>query len=372
MKPGRTYALLLTALTSVAYSQDVHNGTAIFIPSSISVYANNVNNTGFIQNNGIIEVTGNWNSQTVYQGLGTIILSGGDQKISNNNQDIQNLMVDGGGTKSFDGNLSINGSFDLVNGIVNVSEDQTLLIEVNASVEGGSSSSFVNGPLTIRGTGYKFFPVGNKTNYYPITLTDVTGLDPVIQVEALKDLPNVSTDHEIEVHHNFYWTEKVVAGRYDGSPVMVLYPESNDKIAFISGSDFEDEFNVVEGQWGNGAITSQTRIGKSIIALGTIPPEPIQPAYLSTTMSPNAMNPDNRLIKVFGTEMSETNFSFRIFNRWGNVLFESNSLAAMINEGWDGKQNGQLLPAGAYPYKMSYVNYEGREGIKTGFITIVY
>jgi gliding motility-associated-like protein len=43
-------------------------------------------------------------------------------------------------------------------------------------------------------------------------------------------------------------------------------------------------------------------------------------------------------------------FNMQIFDRWGNLIFESNS----SNIGWDGyDKNGRLLPAGVYVYKLT-------------------
>lgn len=359
-------------ISSPSCAQDLHNNTSIFIPNNISVYAGDVDNRGFIQNNGTIEVTGNWNNRDVYQGLGTIILSGRNQEIDNNNQAIENLLIDGGGKKSLEGKVTINGSLELVSGIIEIKNGNELLIDGDASIEGGSSSSFVEGSLTIEGTGYKFFPVGVKNTYYPITLTQVRGLKPVLTITSFKDLPAVTTLRTIEVNNANYWTVEVAGGSYQGSPVMIPNTMDEERIAFITANDLEDEFKVIEAEVDNSSIMSKEEIKRSIIATGIIPPEPIKAGYLSTSMSPNAHNADNRAIRIFGTEMSDTNFSFFVFNRFGNTVFESRSLSAMTTDGWDGTFNGQFVPAGAYPYKLTYVDYEGREMNKTGFITIVY
>ncbi|HRG11502.1 MAG TPA: gliding motility-associated C-terminal domain-containing protein, partial [Cyclobacteriaceae bacterium] len=43
-------------------------------------------------------------------------------------------------------------------------------------------------------------------------------------------------------------------------------------------------------------------------------------------------------------------FNMQIFDRWGNLIFESNS----SNIGWDGyDKNGRILPAGVYVYKLT-------------------
>ena len=364
------------ALPLSSLSQDIHNGTSIFIPNDITLYFDDLDNDGFIQNNGTIEMHGDWLNESVYQGLGTIVLSGDDQQINNNNQAVQNLLIDGGGTKTIEGNMIVNNSLDLASGILKVDKRDTLLIRETATVEGGSAASFVDGALTVEGTGFKFFPVGWNGAYYPITLTDVRGLNPVIQVNAFEHLPVISTSRNIEVDRSVYWTQQVIDGSYDGSPAMLSFNTLDsdvDKAAFITGDSFEEQFDVIEDAGTeNNAVLSKEPIARSIIATGTLPPEPVMPGYLSTTLSPNAQDSNNRLIKLFGNGMSDTNFSFRVFNRFGSLLFESTSLPAMTSEGWDGRYNGQILSAGAYPYKLSYVDDDGREGNKTGFITIIY
>jgi gliding motility-associated-like protein len=68
---------------------------------------------------------------------------------------------------------------------------------------------------------------------------------------------------------------------------------------------------------------------------------------------PNAFTPNgdskNDLFKIFGTELV-TEFKLRIFNRYGQVVFETTDK----NKGWDGKLNGQASPAGGFIYLLSY------------------
>src|SRR5690606_35447476 len=68
----------------------------------------------------------------------------------------------------------------------------------------------------------------------------------------------------------------------------------------------------------------------------------------SIVFMPNAFSPgsaSNGVLRV-GTLGSVTLKSFRIFNRWGTKIFETNN----IEEGWDGKYNGQPQPMGVYVY----------------------
>ncbi|MBI4930536.1 MAG: gliding motility-associated C-terminal domain-containing protein [Bacteroidetes bacterium] len=69
---------------------------------------------------------------------------------------------------------------------------------------------------------------------------------------------------------------------------------------------------------------------------------------------PNAFSPnddgENDDFKIYGGTPSE--FRLRIFNRWGEKLFDSNN----PNEGWDGKHKEQECPSGVYSWVVSYFN----------------
>lgn len=69
-----------------------------------------------------------------------------------------------------------------------------------------------------------------------------------------------------------------------------------------------------------------------------------------TLYIPNAFTPDNDgrndIFFAKGEEIEE--FHMYIFNRWGELIFESNS----ISNGWDGFVNGEPAPTGVYTYKI--------------------
>ena len=54
---------------------------------------------------------------------------------------------------------------------------------------------------------------------------------------------------------------------------------------------------------------------------------------------------DNFLIYGYGLDEE---IAFKIFNRWGNVVYETNSLNEMQTTGWDGKENDIEQPSGVY------------------------
>jgi gliding motility-associated-like protein len=74
---------------------------------------------------------------------------------------------------------------------------------------------------------------------------------------------------------------------------------------------------------------------------------------LCSVYIPNAFTPNgdskNDLFKIFGTELI-TAFNLKIFNRYGQIVFET----ADKNKGWDGKLNGKDSPAGGFIYLLAY------------------
>lgn len=84
---------------------------------------------------------------------------------------------------------------------------------------------------------------------------------------------------------------------------------------------------------------------------------------------PNAFAPGNgpnNTFKVIRRGIAELTY-FRIFNRWGNLVFETTN----IDEGWDGTYNGKPQPFGVFVYQVEAVAKNGRPFMKTGNVTLI-
>ncbi|MGZ8510142.1 MAG: gliding motility-associated C-terminal domain-containing protein, partial [Chitinophagaceae bacterium] len=65
--------------------------------------------------------------------------------------------------------------------------------------------------------------------------------------------------------------------------------------------------------------------------------------------------------------------SLIIFNRWGETVFQRRNFNIDDRaNGWDGKQKGILVPAGAYVYFAEMQCDNGQPIIKKGTVTVVY
>lgn len=75
--------------------------------------------------------------------------------------------------------------------------------------------------------------------------------------------------------------------------------------------------------------------------------------YVPNTLTPNG-DGINELFKGYGIGIDS--YVLRVFNRWGELLFETNDLS----EGWDGTYQGALCPQGSYVYAVDLTNVFGR------------
>ncbi len=84
---------------------------------------------------------------------------------------------------------------------------------------------------------------------------------------------------------------------------------------------------------------------------------------------PNAFTPDagiNNKLYILQRGISSLNF-FRIYNRWGNKVYESTN----INDGWDGNFNGKPQPYDVYVYQVEAVSIDGKTFHKSGNVTLI-
>lgn len=93
---------------------------------------------------------------------------------------------------------------------------------------------------------------------------------------------------------------------------------------------------------------------------------------------PTAFTPNNDLVndawEIIGLDMAYPNNVVRIYNRWGNLLFEhlsENGSSPYSENMWDGKYNGKDLPTGSYYYIIDYDTDDQDKGSSKGTVTII-
>ena len=89
--------------------------------------------------------------------------------------------------------------------------------------------------------------------------------------------------------------------------------------------------------------------------------------------TPNAFRPDseiseNRTFMPFGLGVKADRFKFLVYDRWGQLVFESNSL----DKKWDGTmKNGKQAPMGTYVWKANYFDIQGYEHNPKGQVLLI-
>ena len=392
IKLQRLYGPLFILTQSVAllsahsvFAQSITNQTNLFIPQGLELHLDgDFVNEGFIQNNGSFFITGSWTNTNVYQGIGSLTLNGGqDQSVFNNKNAVYDFRIDGTGMKYITDLLPVSNRLELTLGVVSISDRDTLRLSNGASIVGGSTVSYVDGALTHEGAGYKFFPIGKNGGYYPVELLNITGIQPVTEMEIfeLSTRPNVPAT--ITPYSNIYWQRKTISGTFTSSPLSIGYTipqyyNYRHMIDILESTSVNGDFSLigntrVEYSDPISSVISDNGARGDIFILGESIPRDGIPGefYLSTSLSPVASNPDNRFVRVFGNKLAEKEFQFRVFNRWGLMVYESNSLGDMITVGWDGRQNGEYLSSGAYPYILKALTKDGEVIEKKGVISVL-
>lgn len=87
---------------------------------------------------------------------------------------------------------------------------------------------------------------------------------------------------------------------------------------------------------------------------------------------PNTFTPDgdefNQNWNYYLSNIDAFDFSMKVFNRWGEVVWESKNTV----DGWDGTYNGRLVESGTYIWRMEFGDYyDGLRYVYTGHVNVL-
>lgn len=139
-----------------------------------------------------------------------------------------------------------------------------------------------------------------------------------------------------------------------GETLLLEAPGSQGQIEWLNGSREQTQIATEPGQYGFFVQDS----------LGCTDSTSVQLSPCASIWVPNAFTPRgdglNDVFKPIGEGVDE--YRFRIYNRWGQLLFNTNELT----EGWNGRIAGQEAPVGGYTWEVFYVDRYRREKIMAG------
>ncbi|MEM6522468.1 MAG: gliding motility-associated C-terminal domain-containing protein [Bacteroidota bacterium] len=374
--------LLIGSLT--ANAQLVNNGEVISVLDGAVITVNgNINNNAFgeIVNGGLFIVSGNWNNVSTYRASDGTVRFASDtrQTITHNGNAFFNIQFAGDGEKVLQDEMRVSNEISSESSLINTRDpNATLIIGSAAQMSGFSSTSYVDGYLYHEGLGSKNFPVGTAANYLPVTLEDIQGQDPIVGIGAIEPNPNTETAETLqEVSANRYWDLDVFAGEFNGS--LVTLPIVDDDATFLETGEVvigrsaglsEPYINLGQSQQTNLSVTSRDlAITGSLVTIAVVGEESF---FVPSALFTNAPDENDQVIKVYSEELLPDNFSFIVYDKWGQVIFESNDLDTMQETGWRGvNSSGQLVKMDVYTYLIRGTFQSGKDFENTGTITML-
>lgn len=101
--------------------------------------------------------------------------------------------------------------------------------------------------------------------------------------------------------------------------------------------------------------------------------EDLHALFIPNVFSPQATNQENKQLKVYGTLIQENDFRFRIFNQWGQVVYQTTSFTEANSTGWTGdiKGNDGKQSNNVYTYTVEGKFFDGVPFNKTGTATML-
>ncbi len=188
---------------------------------------------------------------------------------------------------SLEGDVTIDGTLTLIDGIVASSSSAYMIMESGSSKAGGSAASFVDGPMIKTGVDAFEFPIGDGTDYAPIAIGVPSGAE-TFTAEYFPEEVNPSYDtalHEISIDHISnveYW----ILDRAGSESAVVTLSWDNDRSGGVTaftdlvvcrwdGAEWDNHGGVSHtGNNSSGTVTSSAVITDfSPFTLGSITSE---------------------------------------------------------------------------------------------------
>jgi gliding motility-associated-like protein len=209
--------------------------------------------------------------------------------------------------------------------------------------------------------------------------------DSVLNVNPLVHAFNTANTYTISVTPHYRACKDTTAFK-----VVNVLPQPGISIggdtSICAGSEtitLKDDLNAgnpaASWRWSNGSTSSSAIIVAPGIYFATVN---INNCYASDTITvlpdcymniPNVFTPNSDGINDYFYPRSLLSrglktFHMNIYNRWGQLIFETSSLEGA---GWDGKMNGVLQPEGVYVYIIDAAFRDGQKEHHQGNVTLL-
>lgn len=224
----------------------------------------------------------------------------------------------------------------------------------NWSHDGAGSISF----LTPEQDSIRYTPGATEATPLTFNVTYDAGCVPASDVFAVNTTPaptvgidlsatTIESEDSITVFDNSSYTANFwTSGSwyfFGGSPdsAVAVAPFDQHDVYYASGGTYPVCLSINEDTGcGDSTCVSVTVIGNDEVV------------YIPNVLSPFASNPENRVAKVYGSTVSTEDFKFEVYNRWGELVFETDDFTFMNTQGWNGlnQNTGVIEQNGVFTY----------------------
>ena len=204
---------------------------------------------------------------------------------------------------------------------------------------------------------------GLSAQGYSIDIADANGCTASRDVQITEDRDNALSIDVFTIDPTGIYDLSL---NYSGTIAEILW----DNVPGLSCYDCMDPTaNIIENTTFGVTVTDiDGCISTEEVALGT--------SSIGNIFVPNVFNPEssmgNHRFYIRGEDDSESIYDLRIFDRWGNLVFET--MGAIINDpdfGWDGTTNGLRLNSDVYVFAGRVYDANGSEQFVQGDLTML-
>jgi len=222
----------------------------------------------------------------------------------------------------------------------------------------GTAVSYTWAPSTISPPNQQTVTVSpNSTTTYTVTGTDANGCSNTDQVTVIvMPAPSVSADYDTTI--------------FAGDPANLFGTGSSGIISWIWNPGNISGQNIVvtpeETTWyvltvtDTNGCTNQDSVLVTVLVDGEV--------YIPNAFTPNG---DSRNDELYVINEGPVNLNyFRVYNRWGQLVFEGTNVGPGF--GWDGTYKGEPQPSGVYTWVVSITSFvDGTVKTKSGNVTLI-
>jgi len=306
----------------------------------------------------------------VEEGIAATICSGESYSFAG-----QNLTTSGQYQDTLMSNL---GCDSIVTLDLTVAPDLTIQVEnIIGSCEGVANGTFVirdisgaTPPFAVSGlpgvTTIDMLPftvTGLNPQTYNFDIADANGCTASMQVDITEDRSNALSIDAFTIDPtgiydlaiNFSGTIATIV--WDNVPGLSCYDCLDPTANIIENTTFRVTVTDADGCQSTAEITLTTN------SIGNI--------YMPNVFNPESSNGNHRFY-IRGEDDSDAIYDLRIYDRWGNIMFET--IGASINDpdfGWDGTKGGRMLNPDVYVYSGRVYDSNGSEQFINGDLTML-